>query len=86
MIKTSKKRIKDCCLIDNRSKECERKSDHKSFSFPRKFTKEECLKGPIKGFTMRASCAPFLECSSRGKKSLKRKHKSKNRQSKKSKK
>ena len=83
MTKTFKQKIKDCCLIDNRTKECERKSDHKSFSFPRRFSKEECIKGPIKGFTMRASCAPFLGCSSRGKKSLKRKHKLKNRQSKK---
>lgn len=82
MTKTSKQKIKDCCLIDNRSKECERKSDHKSFSFPRKFTKEECLKGPIKGFTMRASCAPFLGCPSR-KKSLKKRYKSKKKQSKK---
>ena len=77
MTKTSKKKIKDCCLFDNRSKECERKSDHKIFSFPRKFSKEECIKGPIKGFTMRASCTPFLECSKKRTKSFRKQQKKK---------
>ena len=31
----------------------------KVFSLPRKFSKLACLLGPIRGFTMRASCAPW---------------------------
>ena len=62
---------KDCCKITNDNIEtgCYRKSDNKIFSLPRKFSKKRCLNGPINGFTMRSSCAPFLEC--RNKSSLK---------------
>lgn len=74
----------NCCLSTSKTKKCIRESDQKSFTFPRKFSKEECLRGPIKGFTKRASCAPFLGCALRGK-SLKKKHKSKKKQSKKKK-
>ena len=31
----------------------------KVFSLPRKFSKLACMMGIIKGFTMRASCAPW---------------------------
>ena len=31
----------------------------KVFTLPRKFSKLMCLLGPIKGFKMRASCAPY---------------------------
>lgn len=62
---------KDCCKItdDNIETECYRKSDSKFFSLPRKFSKKRCLNGRVNGFTMRSSCAPFLEC--RNKSSLK---------------
>ena len=63
-----------CCLSTSKTKKCIRESDQKTFTFPRKFTKEECLRGPIKGFTMRASCAPYLDCQQR-KKSQKNKKK-----------
>lgn len=64
----------NCCLSTSKTKKCIRESDQKTFTFPRKFTKEECLQGPIKGFTMRASCAPYLDCQQR-KKSQKKKKK-----------
>lgn len=51
-----------CCLSTSKTKKCVRESDQKTFTFPRKFSKEECIRGPIKGFTMRASCAPYLDC------------------------
>ena len=53
----------DCCKISNKNKKCIRKQDGKFFYFPRKYTKEKCLTQPIKGFTMRSSCAPFKYCS-----------------------
>ncbi len=56
-----------CCLSTSKTKKCVRESDQKTFTFPRKFSKEECLRGPIKGFTMRASCAPYLDCQQRKK-------------------
>lgn len=56
-----------CCLSTSKTKKCVRESDQKTFTFPRKFSKEECIRGPIKGFTMRASCAPYLDCQQRKK-------------------
>ena len=52
----------DCCQknIDKKNK-CVRK-DGKEFSFPRRFSQEKCLKGPVKGFSMRSSCAPYKFC------------------------
>ena len=64
----------NCCLSTSKTKKCIRESDQKTFTFPRKFSKEECIRGPIKGFTMRASCAPYLDCQQR-KKSQKKKKK-----------
>ena len=52
----------DCCKITKKTKKCSRKSDKKIFSLPRRFTKKRCIEGPIKGFTMRSSCAPFKDC------------------------
>lgn len=52
--------MKDCCRACARNKKCIRKSDGKVFSLPRKFNKKKC-KTP-KGFTMRASCAPYKNC------------------------
>ena len=47
---------------NNNTKKCSRSYDDKVFSLPRRFSKTKCLKGPIKGFTMRASCAPYKDC------------------------
>ena len=60
--KTNKtNKIKKCCKINKKSKTCMRK-DGKLFKLPRRFSKKKCIKGPIKGFSMRSSCAPFKFC------------------------
>ena len=53
----------NCCNV-NEKKDllCIRESDSKTFKLPRKFSRERCLEGPIKGFTMRSSCSPYREC------------------------
>ena len=50
-----------CCSHKKLSKTCKRKSDGKVFNLPRRFSRKKCM-GKIKGFTMRSSCAPYLEC------------------------
>ena len=52
----------DCCKSGPKTKICTRKSDKKTFTFPRRFSKKHCLTKKIKGFTMRASCAPYKDC------------------------
>lgn len=56
--------MRSCCLqIDNnKTSECRRPRDGKVFRFPRRFTRRQCLKGPIRGFSMRSSCAPYIYC------------------------
>ena len=56
------KKIINCCKVNNKSKKkiCRRKKDGKLFKLPRRFSKKKC-KNP-KGFTMRASCAPYKYC------------------------
>ena len=58
----SNTKMKDCCKACTKNKKCVRKSDKKVFSLPRKFSKRRCLGKKPKGFTMRASCAPFKNC------------------------
>ncbi len=53
--------IKNCCKAKKTAKKCIRK-DGKVFSLPRRFSRKRCKKGPIKGFTMRSSCAPYKKC------------------------
>ena len=62
----------DCCKSKKNHKNCVRSYDNKVFSLPRKFSKKRCVKGPIKGFTMRASCAPFNKCKMNGGKKTKK--------------
>lgn len=57
---------KNCCAATKTTKICKRKHDGKLFKFPRRFTKKRCLSKPIRGFTMRSSCAPFKGCKQRG--------------------
>lgn len=64
MIKKTKKNIFNCCNVNTRKKKCVRK-DGKIFSLPRKFTRKRCVKGPIKGFSMRSSCAPYKFCKTK---------------------
>ena len=35
------------------------REDGKVFTFPRRFSKEQCLTQPIRGYSMTSSCAPF---------------------------
>lgn len=53
----------DCCEIKNHKakQKCVR-SDGKEFEFPRRISPEKCKKGPVRGFTMRSSCAPYKFC------------------------
>ena len=55
--------MKSCCKAGPKNKVCIRFTNKKIFSLPRKFPKAKCLNGPIKGFTMRASCAPYKNCT-----------------------
>ena len=50
--------MKSCQKAGPKNKKCIRTSNKKVFNLPRKFSKLVCLQG-IKGFTMRASCAPW---------------------------
>jgi len=52
----------DCCKTNNSTKKCLRKEDNKVFTFPRRFSRKKCLSSKPKGFTMRASCAPYKNC------------------------
>ena len=52
----------DCCKTINSTKKCIRKEDNKVFTFPRRFSRKKCLISKPKGFTMRASCAPYKNC------------------------
>lgn len=53
------KKYVNCCRSTKKHKKCKRK-DNKIFSLPRKYSRKKCKK--IKGFTMRASCAPYKFC------------------------
>ena len=54
--------MKNCCSKTlKKSKKCKRR-DGKVFSLPRKFSKKRCLKGKIRGFSMKSSCAPYKLC------------------------
>lgn len=53
---------KNCCNHSIKSKKCIRQ-DGTIFDLPRKFKKSECGKfNKIKGFTKKASCAPYKYC------------------------
>lgn len=56
----------DCCRVKNKKvKKCVR-NDGKIFTLPRKFSKKKCLQGPIRGFSMSSSCAPYKFCIKKG--------------------
>ena len=73
IIKSAKMRYVDCCKSTKKNKKCARK-DGKHFSLQRRFSKKKCIKESIKGFTMKASCAPYKFCKkkSHSKKSRKK--------------
>ena len=51
-----------CCKCNSSSKKCVRKEDNKVFNLPRRFSRKKCLTSKPKGFTMKASCAPYKNC------------------------
>ena len=56
-----------CCSKKKLTRSCKRK-DGKVFKLPRRFSKKRCLTGPVRGFTMRSSCAPYKYCKKHTKK------------------
>jgi hypothetical protein len=55
------KHMKDCCHAKKGI--CIRTSDKTPFDLTnRRYTKKECETKPIKGFTMKSSCAPYKDC------------------------
>ena len=54
--------VVDCCLHTDKDAECVRKDDNRIFKLPRKFSRKRCIKNPVRGFTMRSSCAPYRKC------------------------
>ncbi len=51
-----------CCKSNSSTKKCVRKEDNKVFNLPRRFSRKKCLTSKPKGFTMKASCAPYKNC------------------------
>ena len=61
----------NCCNSDeSKHYECIRNSDKTVFSLPRKYSKKRCINNPVKGFTMRSSCAPYIDCMNTNKKTF----------------
>ena len=54
------KKIPNCCNHNKKAKIC--KTKKRTFKLPRRFSRKKCLTQPIKGFTMRSSCTPYLSC------------------------
>lgn len=61
--KNSKKSNKyiSCCKHNKSNKKCKRK-DGKIFELPRKFSRKKCINGKVKGFSMKSSCSPYIDC------------------------
>lgn len=56
--------IPNCCSYNSKyTKRCLR-IDGKIFHLPRRFTRKNCMTKPIRGFSMRSSCAPYKFCKS----------------------
>ena len=53
-----------CCNYSKTAKSCKRTTDGKPFDLPRRFSQKQCAH--VKGFTMRASCAPYKGCKKVG--------------------
>ena len=67
----------NCCSKKLKNKKQCLREDNKIFKLPRKFSQKKCLTQPIKGFTMRASCAPYKFCKQSLKKGGKKRNKKK---------
>ena len=68
--------MKHCCTHGVKDKQCIRSKDKKVFSLPCRFTRKRCVSKPIKGFTMRSSCAPYLSCKQKRKRKSQKLNKS----------
>ena len=54
--------IKNCCLVSGKN-EGQCKTADRVYDLPRRFSRKQCSnKNNIRGFTMKASCTPFLKC------------------------
>ena len=51
----------NCCTHSKNAKKCT--NGIREFKLPRKFSRERCIYGKIRGFSMNASCAPYKNCS-----------------------
>lgn len=62
-VRGSTKVVSCCKSKTGKTVVCVRKSDKKKFNVKtRRFSREKCTKGPVRGFTMRSSCAPWKDC------------------------
>ena len=52
----------NCCSKKIKNKKQCLREDNKIFNLPRRFSQKQCLTQHIRGFTMRASCAPYKFC------------------------
>ena len=58
-----KSRVKNCCQSNRSDNYCYNQWSNKIYNIEkRRFTRDKCLKGPVKGFSMIASCAPYNKC------------------------
>ena len=67
----------NCCKINKNTKKCIR-NNKKIFTLPRKFSYKKCINKSIRGFTMKASCAPYKYCKKKILAELERKQKKNN--------
>lgn len=51
----------NCCTHTLSDNKCKR-SDGKIYKLPRRYSRSKCLNSSVKGFTMKASCAPYKLC------------------------
>ena len=59
----TKFKVKDCCDVSTIHTKCIRKKDNKIFNLKkRRFTKKQCMTQPIRGFSMKSSCTPYIHC------------------------
>ena len=54
--------VVSCCDACPMRRQCQRMEDGKVFALPRRFSQRRCACGPVRGYSMRSSCAPFKGC------------------------
>ena len=53
-------KIQNCCNHNKKAKQC--KTKKRTFKLPRRFSRKKCLTQKIRGFSMKSSCTPYLNC------------------------